>query len=268
VWNQRGAVDVELPVLPQTHLCGGPESIGRRGPESAVEPRNRSDGLAEGATLVPPRTTQYTAVSNKIRTLQAEIDGTKEPFSSGVSLRKSAHRPHRHRPAHPEQAKFLFLGLTKAGTFFSMIVAFGVVPHHLRLEVRRRPHHHYLHHEMDTSPLYCASEFQPPRRCSFPASRLRPPAPISGQIPAKMPRVGLAGPLWGLGATIVLRSHLALLRRTPGLLFAQVSAWIICINLMPFWQLDGGRGFRALSKMQRWIACAALGLMPHIFPAC
>jgi Zn-dependent protease len=39
---------------------------------------------------------------------------------------------------------------------------------------------------------------------------------------------------------------------------AQVSAFINLFNLMPVWQLDGGRGFRALSKGQRWIACAAL----------
>ncbi|HWZ57522.1 MAG TPA: hypothetical protein VNW46_01000, partial [Gemmatimonadaceae bacterium] len=29
-------------------------------------------------------------------------------------------------------------------------------------------------------------------------------------------------------------------------------------NLIPIWQLDGGRGFRALSRLDRWIAVAAL----------
>jgi Zn-dependent protease len=29
-------------------------------------------------------------------------------------------------------------------------------------------------------------------------------------------------------------------------------------NLMPIWQLDGGRAFRSLSRSQRWLALAAV----------
>jgi Zn-dependent protease len=32
-------------------------------------------------------------------------------------------------------------------------------------------------------------------------------------------------------------------------------------NLLPVWQLDGGRGFRALTRGQRWIAAALIGAM-------
>ena len=39
---------------------------------------------------------------------------------------------------------------------------------------------------------------------------------------------------------------------------ASVGAWINLFNLVPFWQLDGGRGFRALSKPGRWLMVALI----------
>ena len=41
---------------------------------------------------------------------------------------------------------------------------------------------------------------------------------------------------------------------------AQTAAWINIFNLLPIWQLDGSRGFRALSRAQRWAAVASLGV--------
>ena len=35
---------------------------------------------------------------------------------------------------------------------------------------------------------------------------------------------------------------------------ARIGAWINLFNLIPIWQLDGGRGFRALTRKQRGIA--------------
>ena len=34
---------------------------------------------------------------------------------------------------------------------------------------------------------------------------------------------------------------------------AHVGAWINLFNLLPVWQLDGNRGFAALSTSQRWL---------------
>ena len=34
---------------------------------------------------------------------------------------------------------------------------------------------------------------------------------------------------------------------------AHTGAWINVFNLLPVWQLDGNRGFAALSSRQRWI---------------
>jgi Zn-dependent protease len=67
-------------------------------------------------------------------------------------------------------------------------------------------------------------------------------------------RVGLAGPIWGLGSAVA--AWLAAI--TTGLpiwyAIAHTAAWLNLFNLLPIWQLDGGRGFRALTRKQRAIA--------------
>jgi Zn-dependent protease len=71
-------------------------------------------------------------------------------------------------------------------------------------------------------------------------------------------RVGLAGPVWGTVAAIVAVA--AGLGADQPLLVAvgRLGAWINLFNLLPVWQLDGGRGFAALSGRQRGFAAAGL----------
>ncbi len=71
-------------------------------------------------------------------------------------------------------------------------------------------------------------------------------------------RVGLAGPVWGAGAAVAAlllgrALHVPILSA-----IARVGAWINLFNLIPVWQLDGGRGFVALSRRQRAFAAAVL----------
>ena len=42
------------------------------------------------------------------------------------------------------------------------------------------------------------------------------------------------------------------------LAIAQLTGFINLFNLIPVWQLDGARGFHALSAGQRWVVVAAL----------
>ena len=66
-------------------------------------------------------------------------------------------------------------------------------------------------------------------------------------------RVGLAGPVWGaVAAALALALGLGLHDRTL-LGVAEIGAMINVFNLVPFWQLDGARGFRALDGRQRMI---------------
>jgi Zn-dependent protease len=39
---------------------------------------------------------------------------------------------------------------------------------------------------------------------------------------------------------------------------AHLTGFINLFNLVPFWQLDGSRGFHALSRWQRWTVVGAL----------
>ena len=82
-------------------------------------------------------------------------------------------------------------------------------------------------------------------------------APVN---PREDARIGLAGPAWGLGAAIV--AAVAGLAAESRLAFAvaHTAAWINLFNLMPVWQLDGGRAYRALSTSEKWLAAAAIGV--------
>jgi Zn-dependent protease len=70
--------------------------------------------------------------------------------------------------------------------------------------------------------------------------------------------VGLAGPEWGAAAAVACAAVFWLGGGPFWGALAKVAAWLNLFNLVPFWQLDGGRAFRALDKRQRWMAAASL----------
>lgn len=72
-------------------------------------------------------------------------------------------------------------------------------------------------------------------------------------------RIGLAGPVWGLGAAIAALIVYAATRIPIWLAIAELTGFINLFNLVPVWQLDGSRGFHALSKVERLIVVAAIG---------
>jgi Zn-dependent protease len=80
-------------------------------------------------------------------------------------------------------------------------------------------------------------------------------APVT---PREDSRIGLAGPVWGLGAAVGAVAGAQLGGGPLWLAVAHTGAWLNLFNLMPIWQLDGSRGFAALGYAQRWIATAAL----------
>jgi Zn-dependent protease len=66
--------------------------------------------------------------------------------------------------------------------------------------------------------------------------------------------------LWGLGASLfAFAVHLVSVAPVWAAI-AHTSAWLNLFNLLPLGPLDGGRGFRALSRGQRWLAAASLGV--------
>ena len=78
--------------------------------------------------------------------------------------------------------------------------------------------------------------------------------------PRENARIGLAGPLFGLFATLATwAAHLATGWESLAAI-ARVGAWINLFNLLPLGTLDGGRGFSSFTRLQRGIATALLAL--------
>ena len=82
--------------------------------------------------------------------------------------------------------------------------------------------------------------------------------------PREDAEIGLAGPIYGLGAAVAVLGVWAILKielnkEVPILAaIAGVGAWINLFNLFPIWTLDGGRGFHAMSQVQKFLAAATV----------
>ncbi|AHG89018.1 peptidase M50 [Gemmatirosa kalamazoonensis] len=156
--------------------------------------------------------------------------------------------------------KFLLLGLTKASTFLSMFGFFALYwslygwPLALGLVVSI-----YIHEMGHVAML---------RRLGIAAGA---PLFIPGvgalvllkqrvDDPVQDAQIGLAGPVWGLGAGLAALAVYGTTHTPVWLAIAQLTGFLNLFNLIPFWQLDGSRGFHALSRSERWIVVAAIAI--------
>jgi Zn-dependent protease len=157
--------------------------------------------------------------------------------------------------------KFLLLGLTKAGTFLSMFAFFGVYwsvygwPLALGIVISI-----YIHEMGHVAML---------RRLGIAAGA---PLFIPGvgafvmlkqhvDDPVADAKIGLAGPVWGLGAAVSALGVYAVTGAQIWFAIAHLTGFLNLFNLVPVWQLDGARGFHALSRIERWIVVATIGVM-------
>lgn len=159
------------------------------------------------------------------------------------------------------KGKLLLLGFTNAGTLFSMALSLGVywavfgwpfaVGLILSLYIHEMGHVAALRRLgiAASLPMFLPGIGAVVRLQQHPAS------------PSEDARIGLAGPLWGMGAAIA--AWLAYLGGGWPLLaaIARWGAWVNLFNLLPFWQLDGGRAFHALSRPQRIAAALAMAVL-------
>jgi Zn-dependent protease len=226
-----------------------------------------SDALAawrRALELLPPGTTQQGEISKRIETLSAQVTTPPPPktirgkvvgalSAIGLALWKLKFAV----LFVLGKAKFLLLGLTKASTFFSMMLSLGVYwtafGWRFALGLIASIYVHEMGHVnalrrygiAATAPMFIPGFGALVRLKQYPAS------------PAEDARVGLAGPLWGTFAAVAFLGAGAALEWPSLLAIARAGAWINLFNLIPVWQLDGGRGFNALSRLQRSL-CAAL----------
>lgn len=228
----------------------------------------------EASALLPRGSVQQREVEARIASLSRLVDGIVPP--------PSTHEPAKKRAGLAAgaltvglllfkfkaviffaltKAKFLLLGLTKAQTFFSMFVMFAVYwsiyrwPFALGFVVSL-----YIH---EMGHVFALSRYgvkaSAPMFVPGLGAFIRVQQHFSDV--REDARTGLAGPLWGLGAAIVS----LLLYFATGIpvlaAIARVGAWLNLFNLLPVWQLDGGRGFRAIAKRDRWIVVAVAAAM-------
>jgi len=156
------------------------------------------------------------------------------------------------------KAKFLLLGLTKLSTFFSMFASFGFYwarygwPLGLGLVLSI-----YVH-EMGHVYMLTRYGIKADAPLFIPGFGALVRVWQNFSDPREDARVGLAGPAWGLGAAVVCAAA-AWAFGLPVLgAVAHLGAFINLFNLIPVWQLDGGRAFNSLSRPQRWLATAAV----------
>jgi Zn-dependent protease len=158
------------------------------------------------------------------------------------------------------KGKLLLLGLTKMGTVASMFATVGLYWTAFGLWYAVGLVASIYVHEMGHVAAL--------RRYGIPSSapmfipglgalvRLKQ-APIG---PREDARIGLAGPIWGLGAALAAAAAGSAGGGKLWLAIAHTGAWINLFNLMPIWQLDGGRAFASLTRLDRWLAAGALAV--------
>lgn len=220
---------------------------------------------------MPTDATQHEVVSARIAALSRSLDGAPASAKHGSGWGKGAAGVgalgallFKFKFALMfvlTKAKLLLLGLTKGGTFFSMLLsaglywtiwgwkfAFGLV---LSIYIHEMGHVQALQRYgiKATAPMFIPGIGAVIRLKQYPANA------------REDARVGLAGPLWGLGAALAAY----VVYRATGIgvwgAIAHFGAWVNLFNLVPVWQLDGARGFRSLTRYQRWLAVAVIAVL-------
>jgi Zn-dependent protease len=249
-------------------LAAAAAEANRRG-----EPREEVALWRRALELLPPGSQQAAQVAARIAALDAPAGaGLAAPSGAGAAdpavAPAASRRTWSARGAAATaiaflltKAKFLLLGLSKAGTLLTLLLAVGVYwtafgwPFAILLVLSI-----YVHEMGHVAAL---------RRLGLPAGA---PLFIPGlgalillrQHPANPrddARIGLAGPIWGLGAALFAWVGFLLGWGNLWGAVARFGAWVNLFNLLPFWQLDGGRAFHALSRQQRFMAAAALAVI-------
>ena len=219
------------------------------------------------AELLPPQSKQYTIVHEKIAALSQAVDAAPVPEvpqsgpwkwlaglgTTGVFLWKFKFLV----VALATKGKLLLLGLTKASTFFSMFLAFGVYwaawGMWFALGIVLSIYVHEMGH------VFALRRFGIAATAPMFVPGLGALIRLRGQrlSPREDARIGLAGPMWGLAAALAALAGAALGGGPMWTAIAHVGAWINLFNLLPVWQLDGSRGFAALAREGRLAVAAA-----------
>ena len=152
------------------------------------------------------------------------------------------------------KSKILLMGLTKGSTFFTMLASLGVYwtiwGWKFALGIVLSIYIHEMGHVIQLR-RYGFRTGAPMFIPGLGAVIRMQQNVVNGRENAD---IGLAGPIYGLGAALVA---LGLWQFTSLSIFAAIAgvgAWINLFNLLPFGSLDGGRAIQAMSRLEK-ISC-------------
>jgi Zn-dependent protease len=241
--------------------------------EAAADTRGALEKWRRMLELLPAQSTQHARVLAKVQALSDAVAGPQPP---GAATPNAAGKSNGSKKAAGLGAigvmlakfkwvilallgkgKVLLVGLAQAKTFLSMGIALAVYASiygwKFGLGLIASIYVHEMGHVVwlrrygiaATAPMFI------PGFGAF--VRLKQhPATVGEDA-----RVGLAGPVWGAAAALAALAMGAALHKPIFFTIARIGAWINVFNLIPLWQLDGGRGFAALSRRQRGLVAAA-----------
>lgn len=215
----------------------------------------------EAVLLLPPGTRQRAATDEKIADLSSRIGTGPQPAGQPWWKRASSLGPVGILLALLGKAKFLLLGFSKLGTLMTFLLALSIywtiwgwqfaLCFLLSIYVHEMGHVAALksYGIPATAPMFI------PGFGAIVRLKQNPASPIEDS------RVGLAGPIWGMGAALAAMAAYALTGNPFWGAVARAGAWINLFNLLPVWQLDGGRGIRSLDRMQVWFLAILTGAL-------
>lgn len=224
------------------------------------------DAWQHALALLPPTSNQYRQIADRITDLTRRIAAVApQPHPAPQGGEASWWKRGLAGAAAAAtlllgKLKFLALGLMKAKTLFSMLAFFGVYWTAYGWPLAAGLAGSIYVHEMGHVSVL--------RRLGIAADA---PLFIPGvgalvllkqriDDPVVDARIGLAGPLWGLGAGVAALMIFVVTRIPIWRAIAELTGFINLFNLIPIWQLDGSRGFHALSRAQRLGAAVVVAI--------
>ncbi len=224
------------------------------------------DAWAKALSLLPAGTVQHRTIGARIEAIEARLREAPSAADQGAGSSAWGKRFARLGPLGVvlwklkaialfglAKGKLLLLGLTKLSTFTSMLASMALYwswyGWRFALGFVVSIYVHEMGHVAElrkfgiaaTSPMFI------PGLGAFVRLKQRPGNAYQDA------RIGLAGPVWGLGAAVVAWLTGVLGGSHLWLAIARAGVWINLFNLIPVWQLDGGRGFSALTRHQRGV---------------
>ena len=207
----------------------------------------------QSLTLLPPDSLQYRTIKAHIENLKTKPSN--KTWKGGAAGIGSAIL------VGLSKGKLLLLGLTKLSTFLSMIAFAGVYwalyGWTFAIGMVFSIYIHEMGHVLTLREYgipASAPMFIPGFGAFIRLKQLR-------ITPIQDSRVGLAGPIYGLGAAAVALAAGYVTHAKAWDAIAHFGAVINLFNLIPVWQLDGGRGFASQTRLQRLYIAVTAGLL-------